>query len=71
MPGEDGFSLISKIRALAPEHGGETPALALTAYVREDDRVRSLAAGYAMHVRKPVEPRMLAEAVARLVKRKA
>lgn len=69
MPGEDGFSLISKIRALAPEHGGETPALALTAYVREDDRVRSLAAGYEMHVRKPVEPRTLAEAVARLVKR--
>lgn len=70
MPGEDGFALISKIRALAPEHGGETPALALTAYAREDDRLRSLAAGYEMHVKKPVEPQALAEAVARLGKRK-
>ncbi len=69
MPGEDGYSFISKVRSLPPEAGGETPALALTAYVREEDRLRSLAAGYEMHVKKPVEPFILAEAVARLAKR--
>ena len=69
MPGEDGFSFISKVRSLPPEAGGKTPALALTAYVREEDRLRSLAAGYEMHVKKPVEPFTLAEAVARLGKR--
>ena len=69
MPGEDGFTFISKVRSLPPEAGGETPALALTAYVREEDRLRSIAAGYEMHVKKPVEPFTLAEAVARLAKR--
>ena len=69
MPGEDGFTFISKVRSLPPEAGGETPALALTAYFREEDRLRSLAAGYEMHVKKPVEPFTLAEAVARLGKR--
>ena len=56
MPGEDGYSLISKVRSLPPEAGGETPALALTAYVREEDQRRTIAAGYAMHLKKPVEP---------------
>ncbi|HKR61029.1 MAG TPA: ATP-binding protein [Pyrinomonadaceae bacterium] len=69
MPGEDGYSFISKVRSLPPEAGGETPALALTAYVREEDRLQTLAAGYEMHVKKPVEPFKLAEAVARLGKR--
>ncbi len=69
MPGEDGYTFISKVRSLPPEAGGETPALALTAYVREEDRLRSIAAGYEMHVKKPVEPFTLAEAVARLAKR--
>lgn len=69
MPEEDGFTFISKVRSLPPEAGGKTPALALTAYVREEDRLRTLAAGYEMHVRKPVEPYSLAEAVARLGKR--
>lgn len=69
MPGEDGYSLISKVRALPPEAGGETPALALTAYVRDEDQRRTIAAGYAMHLKKPVEPFSLAEAVARLGKR--
>ena len=69
MPEEDGFTFISKVRSLPPEAGGKTPALALTAYVREEDRLRTLAAGYEMHVKKPVEPYSLAEAVARLGKR--
>jgi signal transduction histidine kinase/ActR/RegA family two-component response regulator len=56
MPGEDGYSLIQRVRALAPEEGGRTPAVALTAYGRRQDRRRALAAGYSMHVPKPVDP---------------
>jgi signal transduction histidine kinase/CheY-like chemotaxis protein len=54
MPGEDGYSLISKVRALPPERGGHTPAAAFTAYAREEDRERALAAGYQMHIAKPI-----------------
>jgi CheY-like chemotaxis protein len=56
MPGEDGYALIEKVRALAPERGGRVPAVALTAYTRPEDRLRVLRAGYQMHVSKPVEP---------------
>ena len=56
MPGEDGYRLIEKIRSLAPEQGGNVPALALTAYARIDDRMRALSAGYQMHLAKPAEP---------------
>jgi PAS domain S-box-containing protein len=63
MPGEDGYSLIRKVRDLLPRKVGRTPALALTAYARTEDRVRALAAGYQMHVPKPIEPIELAAAV--------
>ena len=56
MPGEDGYSLIGKVRALAAETGGATPAIALTAYGRPPDRVRSLMAGFNVYVSKPVDP---------------
>lgn len=56
MPGEDGYSLIRKVRALDPADGGRTPAIALTAYGRTHDRILSLSAGYNMHVPKPVDP---------------
>jgi PAS domain S-box-containing protein len=56
MPGEDGYDLIRKLRALPPNRGGKTPAVALTAYARIEDRTRALVAGYNMHVPKPVEP---------------
>jgi signal transduction histidine kinase/CheY-like chemotaxis protein len=56
MPGEDGYSLIRKVRALDAASGGKTPAVALTAYGRTQDRVLSLTAGYNMHVPKPVDP---------------
>ena len=69
MPGEDGFDLISKLRALKPEEGGAIPAVALTAYARVEDRVKTLAAGYQMHVPKPVEPAELATIVASLAGR--
>ena len=56
MPGEDGFELIRKLRNLPPESGGATPAIALTAYAREDDRRHMLSCGFQAHVAKPVEP---------------
>jgi signal transduction histidine kinase/ActR/RegA family two-component response regulator len=67
MPGEDGYRLIHRIRALAPRDGGETPAIALTAYGRPQDRLRALDSGFNMHVPKPVEPGELTAIVADLV----
>jgi PAS domain S-box-containing protein len=49
----NGYDLISRIRQLGEEHGGRTPALALTAYAGIDDRKRALATGYGMHIPKP------------------
>jgi CheY-like chemotaxis protein len=66
MPEEDGYWLINHVRALAPEAGGAIPAVALTAYVRVEDRMQVLAAGFQMYVPKPVEPSELLDAVARL-----
>jgi PAS domain S-box-containing protein len=60
MPDEDGYSLIKKIRALDSAEGGETPAIALTAYARLQDRETVLAAGFQKHLAKPVElPQLL------------
>ncbi|ATB29555.1 hybrid sensor histidine kinase/response regulator [Melittangium boletus] len=56
MPGEDGYSLIARLRALSPSEGGRTPTIALTAYARVEDRTRVLLAGFHSHVPKPVEP---------------
>ena len=69
MPGEDGYSLIRKVRALDTEHGGKTPAVALTAYGRTQDRMLSLAAGYNMHVPKPVDPGELRTIIASVATR--
>ena len=69
MPGEDGYSLIRKVRELAGSEGGQVPAVALTAYGRPEDRVRSLSAGYSMHVAKPVDPVELGVIVANLAGR--
>jgi CheY-like chemotaxis protein len=55
MPVEDGYSLIRRVRALPHERGGQTPALALTAYARTEDRSRALSAGYQVHLAKPVD----------------
>jgi len=49
----NGYDLITKIRQLDEQHGGRTPAAALTAYAGIDDRKRALAAGYQMHIPKP------------------
>lgn len=56
MPDEDGYSLIRKVRALDPAHGGRVPAVALTAYARVEDRLKVLSAGFQLHVAKPIEP---------------
>jgi CheY-like chemotaxis protein/anti-sigma regulatory factor (Ser/Thr protein kinase) len=69
MPETDGYELIRRVRALAVEDGGKTPAVALTAYARSEDRLRALMAGYQMHVPKPVELAELIAVVASLVKR--
>jgi PAS domain S-box-containing protein len=66
MPQMDGYSLIRKIRALPTDHGGRTPAVALTAYARAEDAQRAFAAGYQMHLAKPVELARLATVVANL-----
>jgi len=55
MPGEDGYSFLQRVRALAPGEGGRMPAVALTAYSRAEDRTRALRAGFNMHLPKPVE----------------
>jgi len=69
MPVEDGYGLIKKIRALPKERGGQTPALALTAYARTEDRVRALSEGYQVHLAKPVDRFELAAVVTNLGQR--
>ncbi len=67
MPGEDGFSLIEKLRMLEATAERRTPAVALTAYVRVEDRARALSAGFNMFVPKPIEPNELITAISNLV----
>ena len=68
MPGEDGYWLIRNIRQLPPAGGGVIPAVALTAYVRMEERLHVLAAGFQLYVPKPIEPLELRIAVARLAR---
>jgi CheY-like chemotaxis protein len=69
MPDMDGYTLISKLRALTPEQGGRTPAVALTAFARSEDRRQAMLAGFDVHVAKPVEPGELIAVVSRLARR--
>jgi CheY-like chemotaxis protein len=62
-----GYALIRRVRALLPEQGGRTPAIALTAYARAEDRVRAVVAGFQHHLSKPIEPVELIVMVASLV----
>lgn len=71
MPVEDGYGLIRNVRALPKERGGQTPALALTAYARTEDRVRAISEGYQLHLAKPVDRVELATVVASLANRVA
>jgi signal transduction histidine kinase/ActR/RegA family two-component response regulator len=65
-PEEEIYAFIRELRARAPDLGGHTPALALTTHPRPTDRVRALSAGFQTHLPKPVDPRELVHAVARL-----
>ncbi|PLZ94175.1 hybrid sensor histidine kinase/response regulator [Fischerella thermalis] len=69
MPEEDGYSLLRKLRSLAPEKGGKIPAAALTAYARAEDRRRAIQAGFQLHLPKPIDPSELITVVASLVGR--
>ena len=69
MPGEDGYAFIRRLRALGVDGGGSMPAMALTALATDDDRQRSLAAGYQMHLTKPVDIDRLSAAVVELAAR--
>jgi CheY-like chemotaxis protein len=69
MSKEDSYALMRKVRALPAERGGAVLAIALTAYVRVEDRERAISAGYQMHVPKPGEPTELAAVVASLAGR--
>ena len=69
MPGEDGYSLVRRVRGLAADDGGAVPAVAVTAYGRAEDRLRLLAAGYDRYIAKPVEPSELVAVIVALAKR--
>jgi PAS domain S-box-containing protein len=69
MPEQDGYELIRKLRAMPPEKGGRTPAIALTGYASRKDRERALAEGYHQHIAKPIEQAEIVAAIAALVGR--
>ena len=67
MPGTDGYEFMRRIRSLPKELGGAVPAVALTAYAREQDRKRALSAGYQMHLTKPIEVAELSATLVHLI----
>ncbi|MBD2012974.1 response regulator [Microcoleus sp. FACHB-53] len=69
MPEEDSYSLIRQVRTLEVDQGKPILAVALTAFAREEDRTRTLDAGFHMHLPKPVEPAELVAVVANLAER--
>jgi len=70
LPVESGYDLIRQVRAL-PTNLKKIPAIALTAFASDKDRQRALAAGFQVHLAKPVEPQALVEAIEKLVNGKA
>jgi PAS domain S-box-containing protein len=66
MPGVDGYALIRAVRALPPDQGAGTPAAAVTALARDDDRQRAFDAGYEAHLPKPITRDTLLATVSRL-----
>jgi CheY-like chemotaxis protein len=64
MPGTDGYEFLRQVRLREPAKGGRTPAIALTAFARSEDRTRALRAGFQSHIAKPVEPAELVATVA-------
>lgn len=68
MPQVDGYELIRKIRIKESQQGGFLPAIALTAYARDEERLMALNAGFQTHVSKPVEPMELVAVVAQFAR---
>jgi PAS domain S-box-containing protein len=69
MPDQDGYELMRRLRALPPERGGKTPAIALTGYASRKDRERALSTGYQQHIAKPIEQADMIKAIAALLGR--
>ncbi|MBG1242251.1 hybrid sensor histidine kinase/response regulator [Nostoc sp. NZL] len=67
MPKTDGYMLMREVRARSPQQGGLVPAIALTAYAGEMNQQQALAAGFQMHISKPVDPDALVKAIADLI----
>lgn len=67
MPEMDGYMLIHQVRTWTPEKGGQIPAIALTAFARNNDQHKALKAGFQMHLSKPLNPEKLVAAIAKLV----
>jgi CheY-like chemotaxis protein len=69
MPDEDGYAFIRRLRSFSRDAGGHTPAVALTAYARPEDRTRALMAGFQSHATKPIDPNELLVVIANLAGR--
>jgi signal transduction histidine kinase/CHASE1-domain containing sensor protein/ActR/RegA family two-component response regulator len=69
MPDEDGYGLIEKIRSLEADEDESIPAVAITAYAKEEDRLRALSSGFQIYLAKPVELTELISVVARAARR--
>ena len=69
MPGEDGYTLISRLRALTPETKANIPVIALTAMARPEDSENALSSGFQLHLAKPIDIQELAEAILHLTKK--
>ncbi len=67
MPDQDGYALMRQVRSLPSAQGGTIPAVALTAYAREEDRAHAIAAGFQLHISKPVELEDLVGAIQSLM----
>jgi CheY-like chemotaxis protein len=66
MPELDGYEMMRLVRSLPADDGGQTPAIALTAFARLEDRRRAIVAGFQVHMAKPVEPPELVATIASL-----
>jgi CheY-like chemotaxis protein len=71
MPEADGYGLIADLRALEQNQNECTPAIAITAYAKEEDRERALSSGFQLYLAKPIEITDLVSAVARAARRES
>lgn len=69
MPDMDGYALLQQVRALPESEGGKVPAIAVTAFAREEDRQQAFSCGFQQHLTKPIDLEKLATAIAQLVAR--